>query len=262
MCLLVATVASLVTAAAPTSAAPLRVYTGRIVDERTGRPIEGVLVRASIPLFPGSPRVTPFDRTDSSGDFRIVVPDGKARVLYVDERLRDYEIGWVSEPSGFETTRTIRLPGEPPRYNPGDLGTITMERKVWSGRLIDTRTGRPIEGLGVHLRLANGQALSGSAIPHFEGVPHPAIDDVTDEQGRFRLAQEADLDNGALWRSRYRVCVNAATDEQAESPVFEYGCVSAESGRYGLLVDADATTAFRAGRLGAIQVARVAAQPD
>jgi hypothetical protein len=171
---LVLVLASVLVGAPPGSVSAADAFSGTVVDSRTGTALAGVTVLV------GDTNGRPIRglRAVTSGTGRFVIGglDGEEYSLIVNGRSIDYEAGYLgmlgSQPHGRPV---VEWYGNAVTWAPAGLGRIGLDRRFFTGRVVDAHTGDPVAGVEVMATDTDGVPLLGTTA-------------VTTVSGTFRLA--------------------------------------------------------------------------
>jgi RNA polymerase sigma factor (sigma-70 family) len=162
-------------------AGPTRPIEGVVRDQDTGRPIEGLMVMATIdrrPLAINASQVVNSNvaRTDAEGRFRLLgMPAAPAYRLLFDhapDSVRPYPCAFLGTPVGM------------PAVGPARVDVALKRGVVVRGRVTDKATGRPVMGhVDAHI-FADNPALAD--FPNYAYPPNRNRPG-TDPDGRFEL---------------------------------------------------------------------------
>ena len=177
---------------APASAAT--VFSGRVVDSWNGTALAGVTV--VVAEIDGTPVPGASGVTAADGSFSIAGLDGEEYAVQVDARAQGYERGWVGSPNGQPFGKPV-LQGleEAITWAPQALGSIGVDGRTYSGRVVDADTGSSLAGVRVSATDTNGVVIAGTSV-------------LTDAFGRFRIGgdlgeeQGIRVDGNAVGRER------------------------------------------------------------
>jgi hypothetical protein len=171
----------------PASIQPVRAegaFSGVVVDAHTGAALGGVIV--AVADTAGRPIRGLRTVTSGTGSFSIGGLDGEEYSLVVNGTLLDYEAGYLSGAGGQPFgRRVVESYDDAATWAPTNVGRIGLERRFFSGRVVDAATGRPIVGVEVMATGTNGGVLL-------------ATSDVTSADGAFRVAGGLGEEHG-LW---------------------------------------------------------------
>lgn len=213
---LAVTVLSVVGTAPAQAAEPL---TGRLVDATGSHPaVEGALVRLGTTTSSGAGEVVDIDTTDDHGAFSLDAGADPDDEYYVQVVAGHYQGGYVGD--GYVQATQ----GGAMTYGPHQaLGRIWADPAFIRGRLVDSRSGRPVRDVRVTARSDND-------VSQVEGT------DVTDAHGVFRIAGLECEDDCYLkvagapkgYENGFRACdaqVVATFGEACASPIGRIGRV-------------------------------------
>lgn len=159
-------------------------FSGVVVDARTGAALAGVIV--AVADTAGRPIRGLRTTTSTTGAFSISGLDGEEYALVVNGTLLDYEAGYLSGAGGQPYgRRVVESYEDAATWAPAAMGRIGLERRFFSGRVVDAATGRPLAGVEVMATDTNGGVLL-------------ATSDVTTADGAFRIAGGLGEEHG-LW---------------------------------------------------------------
>lgn len=135
---------------------PPAAFQGRLVDSLSGTPLGGVVVHLTDTNgvdLPGLAAVTP-----PNGTFDIPVP-GEEYGLRIDGGPISYEIGWLGCDSVIQPDW-----GSACTFSPRDFGDIVVHTRLFSGRVVDSRTGVGVVGARVWLTDTSGVKIPGASV--------------------------------------------------------------------------------------------------
>ena len=171
---LVLVLAAVLVNASPGTVAAADAFSGTVVDSRTGAVLAGVTVMVGDTS--GRPIRGLRTVTSATGRFVIDDLDGEEYSLIVNGRSLDYEAGFLammgSQPQGRPVVERY---GDAVTWAPTHVGTIGLDRRFFTGRVVDADSGLPVAGVEVMATDTNGVPLLGSSA-------------VTTTWGTFRLA--------------------------------------------------------------------------
>ncbi len=159
--------------------------TARVLDSRTGEPVEGVTVQATDALtvdIPGATAVTAAD-----GTFSIPGLTDEEIGVRVDGTAVGHEVGYAGgaapAPYGWQVFPTW---GEASTWSPSDLGDIALDPTFVTGVVRDSATGAPVSGAVVYVTDTTSiDAIGLSAVTAPDGTF--VIDGVTVEEYGLRV---------------------------------------------------------------------------
>ena len=140
---------------------------GKVLDQTTGRPIQGAEIGVYGPFRPRSSAATEDAKTDAKGRYHYRLPPGET-YFYV-----------MGSPPGYargpdkESSRTLTIPGGATRFEVPPI--LLVPAVTVRGRITDA-AGGPVAGATVIGVCENGRC-----------IPFGGADRVTDSQGTFQL---------------------------------------------------------------------------